>query len=313
MFRTKSMAYGNASVRVNASGKVDIWFANPPGLDGDKLFKCYEGIYGPNIDWTQDMWYRFGQDMAQYEPTTFEGKLFKQTTYPEESTVAISRDKAMDIAYLDSGKSEINRIVLIGAEPNPVWKLRVSTDPVTTLYEIDAMTGEILDREYYFIQLTDFDHTMKMYTLRRTYMPAALKEFGVERIAAELLAKDQVSVFGTTESPDSVIYGNYRVAADGMTVYFESMDASLPSYVVTVAEDAMSAQVEIGAISPENRQTTTLDIAAIQADYGSDERFWPLEVRYEYYGKQDDVCSIPRAGEMTQAEAEAHALTLLTA
>lgn len=313
MFRTRSMAYGNASVRVNASGKVDVWFANPPGLDGDKLFKCYEGIYGPNIDWTQDTWYRFGQDMAQYEPTTFEGKLFKQTTYPEESTVAVSRDKAMDIAYLDSGRSEINRIVLIGAEPNPVWKVRVSTDPVTTLYEIDAMTGEILDKEYYFIQLPDFDHTMKMYTLRRTYMPAALKEFGVERIAAELLAKDQVSVFGTTESPDSVIYGNYRVAADGMTVYFESMDASLPSYVVTVAEDAMSAQVEIGAISPENRQTTTLDIAAIQADYGSDERFWPLEVRYEYYGRQPMTAAHPAHSPITQEEAQAYAMQHLVA
>ncbi|MGN0754332.1 MAG: PepSY domain-containing protein [Aristaeellaceae bacterium] len=312
-FNTRSMEYGNASVRVMADGKADIWFANPPGLDGDKLFKRYEDVYGPNIDWTQDTWYRFGQNMAKYEPTTFEGKLFKQTVYPEESTVTVSREKAMDIAYLDSGKSEINRIVLIGAEPNPVWKVRVSTDPVTTLYEIDAMTGEILDREYYYIQLTDFDHTMKMYTLRRDYMPAALKEFGVERIAAELLAKDQVSVFGKTESPDSVIYGNYRVTADGMTVYFESMDASLPSYVVTVAEDAMSAQVEIGAIPPEVRQTTTLDIAAIQADYGSDERFWPLEVRYEYYGRQDGIGSIPREGEMTQAEAEAHALTLLTA
>lgn len=313
IFHTKSMEYGNASVRVMADGKVDIWFANPPGLDGDKLFKRYEDVYGPNIDWPQDTWYRFGQDMAKYEPTTFEGKLFKQTTYPEESTVAISRDKAMDIAYLDSGKSEINRIVLIGAEPNPVWKLRVSTDPVTTLYEIDAMTGEILDKEYYFIQLPDFDHTMKMYTLRRTYMPAALAEFGVERIAAELLAKAQVSVFGTTDSPDSVIYGNYRITADGMTVTFESLDGSMPSYVVTVAEDAMSAQVEVGAISPENRQTTTLDIAAIQEAYGSDERFWPLEVRYEYYGRQPMTAAHPAQSPVTQEEAQAYAMQHLVA
>ncbi|MGN1368021.1 MAG: PepSY domain-containing protein [Aristaeellaceae bacterium] len=313
MFRTQSMAYGTASVRVYASGKVDIWFANPPGLDGDKLFKRYKDVYGPDIDWTQDIWYRFGQDMAKYEPTTFEGKLFKQTTYPEESTVAISRDKAMDIAYLDSGKSEINRIVLIGAEPNPVWKLRVSTEPVTTLYEIDAMTGEILDKEYYFIQLPDFDHDMKMFTLRRTYMPAALAEFGVERIAAELLAKAQVSVFGMTESPDSVIYSNYRITVDGMTVTFESLSGDLPSYVVTVAEDAMSAQVEVGAISPEARQTTTLDIAAIQEAYGSDERFWPLEVRYEYYGRQPMTAAHPAHSPITQEEAQAYAMQHLVA
>ncbi|MDD6050255.1 MAG: PepSY domain-containing protein [Clostridiales bacterium] len=313
MFRTRLMEYGNASVRVYAGGKVDIWFANPPGLDGDKLFKRYEDIYGPNIDWMQDTWYRFGQDMAKYEPTTFEGKLFKQTAYPEESTVAISRDKAMDIAYLDSGKSEINRIVLIGAEPNPIWKLRVSTEPVTTLYEIDAMTGEILDKEYYFIQLPDFDHTMKMYTLRRTYMPAALQEFGVERIAAELLAKAQVSVFGTTDSPDSVLYGNYRVGSDGMTVTFESLSGDIPSYVVTVAEDAMSAQVEVGAISQEARQTTNLDIAAIQEAYGSDERFWPLEVRYEYYGRQPMTAAHPAHSPITQEEAQAYAMQHLVA
>ncbi len=312
MFNPKTMEYGRASVEINGNGRVDIWFANAPGLDGDKLFDRYLDVYGTDMDWTQDMWVKFGQEMAKYEPTTFEGKLFKQTTYLPESAVKISREKAMDIAYLESGKCDINRIVLIDAEPNPIWKVRVSTWPTTQLYEIDAMTGEVLDKEYYFIQMSNFDHVMKMYTLRRDYMPAALKEFGIERIAMELCAKDQIKAF-ENGSPDTLMNGSYAISVEGMTVRFQAIDSRDTSYVVTVGENAMSVEVEVIPAAAPDGSLTSEERAAVIKQYGDDERFWPLEVRYEYYRDHGDICSIPVEGEMTQEEAQAHAMKLLVA
>lgn len=318
IFNTKVKEYGRASVRVKEDGTVQIWFANKPGISCDTLFERYEDLYNGDIYWEQSRWVEFSREMQQLAadpataPTTFEAKLFAKTIYPEESTVKISRDKAMDIAYLDSNRSEINRIVLIDAEPNPIWKLRVTTEyPTTTLYEIDAMTGEILDKEYYFIQMENVDHVMKMYTLRRDYMPAALAEFGATRIAMELCAKANAEDYYTT-APDDLVSGAYRVTEEGMTVSFIAVDPRRASYVVTIGENAMSAQIETIAPKPSAGQLSEARKAVIYALYEGDERFELLEELPEMYRyAEDDDADGPAEGEMTLAEAQAHAFGLL--
>ena len=309
LFNPKVMEYGRASVQVTASGKANIWFVNGPELNGDNLFDRFEDVYGPNIYWGQDTWVKFGEEMKKYEATTFEGKLFKQTAYLPESAVKVSRDKAMDIVYIDSDHAEINRIVLIGAEPNPVWKVRASTWPVTTLYEVDAMTGEILDKEYYFIQMDNFDHTMMMYTLRRDYKPAALAEFGVKRLAMELCVKANVDKF-EEESADYLMSGAYRITEEGMTVSFMAVDPRQASYIVTVAEDAMSADITV-IPGVENDETLSRDQQAeLYALFEGSERFVPLEELPEPYDSWENEGG-PVEGEMTLAEAQAHAFSLL--
>ena len=308
-FDTKVMEYGRASVDVDSTGEVRIIFANEPGVNGDNLFSRFTDLYGEDIDWEQSRWVEFGEAMQQYEPTTFEGKLFKQATYLPESAVTVTRSQAMDIAYLDSAKSDINRIVLIDAQPHPVWKVRVSTWPVTTLYEIDAMTGDILDKELYFIQEPNFDHEMKMYTLRSVYMPAALQEFGVKRIAMELCTKAYVDDF-VDHSADRLMSGSYRITVDGMTVSFMAVDPRIDSYVVTVAEDAMSAEIEL-LPGKENAETLSMDAqAGLYSLFEGSDRFQPLEELPEaYQGMENDYG--PIEGEMTLAEAQAHAFALL--
>lgn len=309
IFNVKQLGYGRANVTVNANGTTHLVFANPCGLNGDTLFDCFEAVYGANIYWEQDMWVKFGEEMKKYEPTTFEGKLFKMTTYLPESAVAISRDKAMDIVYLDSGKSDINRIVLIDAEPNPVWKVRASTDPVTMLYEVDAMTGEILDKELYFIQMPSFDNEMMMYTLRRDYKPAALAEFGVERIAMELCVKANAEKFDE-ESADYLMSGAYRITEEGMTVSFMAVDPRQDSYIVTVAEDATTADIEM-IPGVENDETLSRDQQAeLYALFEGSDRFVPLEEPPEPYNSWENGDG-PVEGEMTAAEAQAHAFSLL--
>lgn len=309
IFNTKVMEYGRASVSVDGNGKVSIWFANAPGVNGDNLFECYDDLYGSCFDWDQSLWVEFGQAMKQYAATTFEGKLFKQTTYVDASTVKLSKDDALDIVWKDEQADHICAI-LIGAEPNPVWKVRANTHPVTTLYEIDAMTGEILDKELYYIQMPNFDHEMKMYTLRKDFMPAHLAEFGVERVAMELCVKAFANEFEQYgDSPD--VFTNkdaYTTAVDGMTVTFAARNPGEPSYRVTVGENAMSAEVEkIG--NAEALSDSDPDLAAVYAQYGDNRRYWPIEMQYKYFAEHG--YDLPREGEMTYEEALAYARKLI--
>lgn len=310
IFNVKQLGYGRANVTVNANGTTSLVFANPCGLNGDTLFDCYSDVYGSCFQWDQSRWVEFGKAMQQYEPTTFEGKLFKQTTYVDASTVKITRDEALDILWKEAQADHICAI-LIDAEPNPVWKVRISTWPVTTLFEVDAMTGEIVDKELYYIQMSNFDHNMKMYTLRKDYMPAALKEFGVERIAMELCVKafpNEFEQYG--DSPDVFTDKNrYAATVDGMTVTFAAYLPSDSSYRVTVAEDGMSAQVE-KLSNADALENTEPDLAAVYAEYGENHRYWPLKVQQEYMSHLSNY-SLPEEGEMTYEEALAHARQLI--
>lgn len=309
LFNVKQLGYGRANVTVKADGTTSLVFANPCGLNGDTLFKCYDDVYGSCFDWEQSRWVEFGQAMQQYEPTSFEGKLFKQTTYVEESAVKLSRDDALDVVWKDAEADHICAI-LIGAEPNPVWKVRANTNPVTTLYEIDAMTGEILDRELYYIQMPNFDHEMKMYTLRRDFMPAHLAEFGVARVAMELCVKAYPNEFEQYgDSPDIFLdESRYATTVDGMTVTFAGYAPSDPSYRVTVAEDAMSANVE-KISNADAHAASNPDLSAVYAQYGENSRYWPIKVQHDYL--PGNGYSLPEEGEMTYEEALAHARKLI--
>ena len=309
-FKTKVMDWGNASVSVYQDGRTEIDYADEPELTGDNLFSRFERVYDSDIYWEQSRWVEFGEAMKNYEPTTFEGKLFKQTTYLPESAVKITRDQAMDIVYIDGDHATTNRIVLIDAEPNPVWKVRADTQPVTTLYEIDAMTGEILDKELYFIQEPNFDHTMKMYTLRKDFMPAYLAEYGVTRVAMELCVKAYAEE-REISSPDYLISGSYRITEEGMTVTFMSIDPRKESYVVTVAEDAMSAEIEVIPGKPEAALTTDDATAeALCASYQEGGHFKELVLPEDFWLYDVDPGKEIQ-GAMTMEEARAHAFKLL--
>lgn len=253
-FFSKVPDYGNAYVTVNADGTTKINYAHFEPLSADNLFSRMGNVYGSFFDWEQSAWVDFSRRLAAMDaPTTFEGRLFAATVYPEESAAAISLDAAYEIVLrdLDSRATDLGSHVLISGESGPVWKLRLGTSPVNTLYEVDAMTGEILDREIFVCQNPDFDHDMKMFTLRSTYMPAALMEFGPVRIAMELTVKSDFDAF----SYDETVFMNkscYEVTVEGMTVTFKSIDEFRPSYRTTILDNGMDAVIEVFDI-PEPR------------------------------------------------------------
>ncbi|MBR3763700.1 MAG: PepSY domain-containing protein [Clostridia bacterium] len=254
MFVSKTVEYGNAYVTVSTDGTAEISYAYFEPLTADNLHSRMSNVQGSALRWEQSVWVEFEQLLAAMPaPTTFEGKLFAAAHYPDASTVKLSLEDAVDVILRDLGTRSDDAVswVLIDAEPHPVWKIRVSTFPANTLYEVDAMTGEILDRELYVCQNPDFDHDMKMFTLRSAYMPAALEEFGPVRIAMELTVKSDFDAF----SYDETVFMNencYQVTVDGMTVTFTSIDENLPSYRTTILDNGMDAEIEVFDI-PEPR------------------------------------------------------------
>lgn len=246
-FFSKVPDYGNTYVTVNVDGSTKIEYAYFEPLTADNLFSRMGNVHGSVFDWEQSAWVDFSRRLAAMDaPTTFEGRLFAATVYPEESAAAISLDTACEIVLrdLDSRATELISHVLISGESGPVWKLRLGTFPANMLYEVDATTGEILDREIFVCQNSDFDHDMKMFTLRSAYMPAALAEFGPERIAMELTVKSDFSAFSYNET----VFMNkacYEVTVEGMTVTFKSIDEYLPSYRTTILDNGMDAVIEV--------------------------------------------------------------------
>ncbi len=305
MFNPKELGYGRSSIQVYCeTGEVRIWFANPMGITPDNLFKAYDDVYGTNMNWEQSMWMGFSQHLAtlEGEPVTFEGKLFRQTVYADDSQVAISKSKACDIAVLDSGDvtNSIIRCILIEAEPNPVWKIRVSSYPVSSLYEIDAMTGEVLDKEWYIIQDdANIDHTMKMYTLRSTFMPVYLEEYGMARVAMEYIVKTRLGPDGPINYTVFMDDDSYYVQVDGMTVTFAGLNSTSISYRVTLGENALTAQVEVLTdVTELLKAAPEGSIAWAVGTYGTDRTAWPEGQE----GREE-----PHPGDMSEAEAIAHA------
>lgn len=248
------LEYGRCAVRVRNTGEVQITFASGRGLTPDNLLERMDNVYGSSLCWDPSVWVEFDRLMAGLgEPATFEGRLLAATRHPQASSVKITLDKALDAVQLDLGSRADDPIswVLIDAQPHPMWKIRMGTFPANTLYEVDAMTGEILDRELYVCQNPDFDHDMKMYTLRSVYMPAALAEFGPVRIAMELTVKSDFDAF----SYDETVFMNpscYEITVDGMTVTFKSIDEFLPSYRTTILDSGLDADIEVFDV-PEPR------------------------------------------------------------
>ncbi len=320
-FKPLNMLYGNAAVEVNAeTHEVDIHRADAPGINADTLRTRYNTFY--NWDWVDDpaMWAQFSAEIQQLpEAETFDGRLYQITPYIDDADVAISLDKACDIAVLDAGDTTLSiiRCILIDAEPNPIWKLRVSTWPLERLYEIDAMTGEVLDVEMYACQMENvFDHDMKAYTLRSTFMPLYLQEYGAARVAWEYCYKQNYDHFQSLALYEETYLNEqlYYIVEDGLTVTFAAMD---PTYVcgswrVTLAEDVMSA--EVVRLSPREAEEI-LDQAPegsrpwLISTYGEDPMYWPMA--YWQDADMPGEGNVPGEGDMTEEEAIALAVQLV--
>lgn len=256
-FRTKTLAYATGAVTITEPDhQVTVTNSAPSQVDGDSLWGRYQQVYGASR-WQQETWVRFGRDMQNYQPREWIGRLLKSTEYPEESAVKLTRAQAVDIAFAHNGEKGDEELdaTLIGAVPHPVWKVALSDRECIQLYEIDAETGEVLDKEKYAPDNREFDHPVKRYTLHRAFAPVYAETFGPERLAVIEISKafgdlsfdDPIAtVLGADMNSESLSDEIVEYTADvaGRTVTIRPDRQGMPVYRVTFDENWMTVKAE---------------------------------------------------------------------
>lgn len=247
-FRSKNIRHGDVTALVSRTGRLEEVTVDEEELNGDSLFDRYWQVYGYFGNWDQATWAQLARDMEPLEPETVEGKLLKMGRYPEESTVRINHTEAMKLAIKASGKrtAEINTCVLIGAEPHPVWKLRVMShgddDWADQMIELDAETGEVLATELY---KTDYTPHYVLFSLEKNRRAMELKELG----PVEIARKEATYAFGDLSldfpEPEFDDPGQYEIRVDGLTVRFIGADPSMYSYEVELDENGYVRRCEL--------------------------------------------------------------------
>lgn len=216
-------------------------------MDGYDLYQSYRKQYGSPMTWGQAVWVEFDREMDMAQASDFDSRMLQSAVYPPETEAKLSRSEAAEIACRDCGAAmeDVISYVLIGGEPNPVWKFRVSSPEMDAcrLIEVDAMTGEILDREAYKADNYIFDNPIKMYTLHSAYAPEAIKEYGLAYMSAVEVSKR----FGDMRLDDPMlplVDGTKNIRVQGKTVTFGALEEGETSYRVTYDDGFMVISVE---------------------------------------------------------------------
>ena len=242
-FMPKNVKHGIAAATIRADGTVGNISADTTPLNGDNLFRRYWDVYGYYGDWDQSIWVQAGHDMRELEPVTADGIIMKKTVYPEEALVPVSREKAQEAAMIAAGKRnmEINTCVLVGAEPHPVWIMRVLTlDAMDPVIGIDAVTGECVFREVY---KTDYTPHYVLYS-----MPETWRSVEMEMLGAQVLAVREVtykfSNMALDEPEMDLLNGAWDVRQEGNTVIFTGKWAGMKNYEVELDEKGFVLRCE---------------------------------------------------------------------
>ena len=229
-FITKNVQHGDAAVTVSADGTVSEVTADLTKPTGDTLFSRYWKVCGYFGAWGQETWVQLGRDIQALDAEETEGQALKLTRYPEESSVRIQHAEAQELAIQAAGSrmAEVNTCVLVDADPNPVWIMRVivydgrEEDPVIG---IDAETGSVVFTEQYLVDETPhyvlFSMPETWRTLRSAY-DTAMK-------AVVLTYADH-----TTEDPEVDVYNteDWEMKQDGLTVRFTGRWKGMKAYEV---------------------------------------------------------------------------------
>lgn len=244
VFVTKTIRHGNASATVAQNGIVSEVTADVEPLTGDNLFSRYRAIYGYHGQWDQGIWVKLRQDIDTLEPTGIEGKLLKLGQYPEESSVSIDHVKAQELAIRASGKrtAEINTCVLIGAEPHPVWKLRVmADDPADQVIELDAETGEVLGTDIY---KTDYTPSYVLFSLEKNWRKLELETDGPVQMAKKAITYKYGDLWMDFPELDVENPDEYEIYQEGLTVRFVGRWKGMKDYLVELDENGYATRCE---------------------------------------------------------------------
>ena len=258
-FSSRDIHYGNASAVVQLDGTVKSIEADTSALTGDTLMNRYWSAYGYYGQWTQERWQQLNRDMQEFEPKETEGRIIRQTVYPSEDQAKISRDQAIALAIKATGQrsAEAHTCILIGAEPHPVWKLRMLTeDYVDPMIELDAETGKVLNTDRYKVDYTPRWH---VFTLESAWRKM---EFDPENL--EALAREEISFAYSNMALDEPDFeqehpGAWTYSQDGLTARFTARWAGMEDYEVTFDENGYVISMDRRPSASTEHDPATVD------------------------------------------------------
>ena len=256
-FISRNIRNGNASATVAADGTVSDITADIEELNGDNIFNRYKAVYGYFGQWDQRTWVQLSRDMDTLEPTTADGKLLKMGHYPEEDSVSIRHEKAQELAIAASGKrtAEVNTCVLIGADPHPVWKVRLLTDdPASPVIELDAETGEVVTVDIF---KTDYTPSYVLYSMEKNWRKMELETDGPVQMAVKAVTYAYGDLWADFPELEVLNPDYYETQQDGLSVRFLGRWKGMKSYEVQLDESGYIIHcTEYAAESQEERPST---------------------------------------------------------
>ncbi len=153
MFSSRSKDWGYCMATVeDGSRVVRIKTADVGPITPDNALRRWQNKHGFWGSWTLEIWVQLTEEIAGLPAETPEGRTLAGTKYilPTDDLLPLLR--ADEIAFRAAGltRADIYCLVLIDADPHPVWKFCLETVNGTyvqgyTTVEIDAVTGEMLD------------------------------------------------------------------------------------------------------------------------------------------------------------------------
>ena len=290
---SKDWGYCRATVE-DVSCVVRVKEADVGPITADNILRRYQNAYGFWRDWPLETWARLSQEADGLPAETLEGRILSGTRYILPREGLLTQLQADEIAFRAAGltKADIYCMVLIDADPHPVWKFCLYGDYVPdeiTSVEIDAVTGEVLHLTQWKY---DVDPSYCVYSLDSTWRRLTLAEEGplpLAALAVHHTYDDRRYVEGWLDDEEF-----WKPVVRGLYVDYVGQKPGLPDFAVGLAEDGFPNFIT-ASVDMEEVRYTEVNLGLFQA--GDGPSVLPDLIRPEDIGSFSAWTNIVATGE----------------
>ena len=250
MFPSNSKDWGYCRATVeDVSRVVRVIQADAGPLTADNILNRYQNAYGFWGYWPLETWARLAEEINGLPAETLEGKILGSTPYILPREGLLTRLQADEIAFRAAGLTQggIYCVVLIDADPHPVWKfcLMKQYEAYVLEYltvEVDAATGEVL----HLGKSHDRGPGYRVYSLESIWARQVLASEGPLPLAA--LAIHRTYDYAVTVEHSLEDESFWKPEVRGLNVVYKAQKPGLPEYAVRLGEDGNAEMVMVSGI-----------------------------------------------------------------